>query len=432
MKNKIKLALITPEHYEIARFGTERKEVAPFGFMYLAAVAESAGAEVELYQASNENYSFDFSNYDIVGFSIPSSVVYSLVRKVKENSRISEDSLLLAGGIHATLYPEQVLNELGVDVVCVGEAEETLKEILEKYPLRSFSGIKGVAYKENNEFITSESREPISDLDTIPFPARHLMPTEDIVMNNRLSDTNLKTTFVLCSRGCPSACNFCGKQEKKVRYRSGENIKNELELLKKQYGIEGFCIPDENFMSSRAKVKEICKSVKPLGLKWSSLSRIDALDAKTLEILSDSGCIELKFGMESGSQEMLDAMNKKITVEQIKKTVALTHNAGIKAKGFIIHGFPGENMKTTTETINLLKDLKDNLRRPTVFRFAPLPGSPAFKNHKEFGLHLPTNTDDIFIYGNTAKWWGSDKDKKELDASYNELVRFVENEWGNS
>lgn len=426
----IKIALVSPEYYDIAHFGKKRKEIPPFGVMYLAAIAEKLGAKVDIHRVSNEKYDCDLRDYSVVGYTIPSSVVYSLIKKVRENSPVSKDAFLMSGGIHPTLYPEQVMDELKLDLIAIGEGEETFKEILANQQSRSFKNIKGIAYKKSNgETVKNKGRPLIKDLDTIPFPARHLMPTEDIVMDDRLADTKLKTSHILCSRGCPSACNFCANQEHRIRYRSGENIREELEQLKTKYGIEGFCITDDNFIVDKKKLKSICEQISPLGLKWSALSRVDTLDSELLKRLKESGCLELKLGIESGSQRMLDAMNKRTTITQIKNAVNFTHDAGIKVKAFIIHGFPSENIESTDQTIGLLDELKNKIDRISVFRFVPLPGSPAYDRDKEFGINRPENTDDVYIYNNERKWWGSDADKKELEEAYDKLTDFVDQKW---
>lgn len=337
--------------------------------------------------------------------------------------------MLIAGGIHATIYPEKVLQELDLDVVCVGEGENTIREIITNYEKRDFSRISGLVYKAANTIIKTGSRPFICDLDTLPLPARHLMPFEDIVMSDRLSNTNLKVTHLLCSRGCPYNCYFCANQEHAIRYRSGKSVREELEYLIYTYKIQGFCITDDNFIVNKDKITDICKKIAPLNLKWSSLSRVNTVDESSLETIRDSGCIEIKYGIESGSQRMLNLMNKQITIEQIKNAVNITYNIGIKIKAFIIHGFPGENLESTMETIRLLDELKGKIERISLFRFTPLPGSHVYIFHKDYGLILPDNYEDIFIYNNARRWWGDSNEQKELEEAYTLLEKYVKDHW---
>lgn len=427
----MKVALISPEYYDIAHFGVKRKEIPPFGVLYLAAIIEQKGIPVTLFRVSNENYNFDFTDYDLVGFSISSSVTYSLVKKVRVAGRFRSDTLLIAGGIHATIFPEEVLKDLRVDIVCVGEGENTIAEIIDAYYERNFTSIKGILYKENlsGRIVRTLPRDLISNLDTIPFPARHLLPLEEIVMTDRLSNTNLPIAHLLCSRGCPYSCNFCANQEHGIRYRSGANIRAELEYLISTYGIKGFCITDDNFIVDKEKLKDICKEIAPLNLKWSSLSRVNTISKELLEILKESGCIEIKYGIESGSPRILQLMNKKITIEQIKYAITATHDIGIKVKAFILHGFPGENIESTRETIQLIEGLKDKINRISLFRFVPLPGSPVYKDPQTYNLTLPDNFEEIYIYNNDRKWWGKATDQEELEESYQMLEQYIKSIW---
>lgn len=427
----MKIALISPEYYEVAHFGKRRKEIPPFGVLYLAAVIEQKGMEVSLFRVSNEKYALNLTEYDIVGFSISSSVTYSILKKVRDNSCIKEGALLIAGGIHATIFPKEVIRDLRVDIACIGEGEATISEILDRYMEDDWSSINGIAYmnKDDGKIIYTAERKLIANLDEIPFPARHLLSLDEVVMNDRLSDTNLPIAHILCSRGCPYSCNFCANQEHGIRYRTGANIKAELQELIDQYQIKGFCISDDNFIVDKKRIEDICNEITTLGLKWSSLSRVNTVDKDLLYKMKESGCIEIKYGIESGSPRILELMNKKITIDQIRNAILLTHNVGIKVKAFILHGFPGENLQTTKETIQLLEELKDKIDRISLFRFVPLPGSPVYGDAEKYDLELPQDYKDIFIYNNERKWWGDTAEQEELEQAYQLLENYVKNNW---
>ena len=426
----MKIALISPEYYDIAHFGVKRKEIPPFGVLYLAAVLEQKQIEVDLYRVSKETEPLDLSVYDIVGFSISSSVTYPIIKRIRNISRFREKPLLLAGGIHSTIFPEEVLKDLDVNIVCIGEGEITIAEIADAYNFNNYKHISGIAYMDSDgTVIYTPKRELIDDLDTIPFPSRHLLPIEDVVMNDRLSNTKLPIAHILCSRGCPYSCNFCANQEHNIRYRTGKNIRKELEFLIKEYGIKGFCITDDNFIVDKNRIEDICNEIAPLNLKWSSLSRVNTVNEELLLKLKESGCVEIKYGIESGSPRILDLMNKRITIEQIRHAILTTAKVGIKVKAFILHGFPGENIESTIETIQLLESLKDNIERISLFRFVPLPGSPAYYNADKYDLHLSENFEDIFIYNNDRKWWGNEDDQEELEEAYQMLEKYIKDNW---
>jgi radical SAM superfamily enzyme YgiQ (UPF0313 family) len=148
--------------------------------------------------------------------------------------------------------------------------------------------------------------------------------------------------------------------------------------------------------------------------------------------MRDAGCIELKFGIESGSEQILQAMGKNITCNQIRRTVALASSVGIRVKAFLVHGFPGETLETTRETISLLKEVGHMIDRVSLFRFVPLPGSYVFRNAKAYGLTIPERIEDwekFHIYHNDYHWWGNVDDFREVENSYKELAEFVEEKW---
>lgn len=417
-----KICLVYPECYEVAKFGNKRKEFPPFGVMYLASALEKENYDVKIIATSNDNNCFDFSDFDMVGFSISSSLAYPLIKETRENSIFKANSLIIAGGIHASLYPNEVIKDLDCDIVSIGEGEKTIVEIAKSTSLDDISEIKGIYYKKDNSIYITEKRNDINDLDTLAFPARHLLPKEDIVME-RLSNTSLSIAHVLFSRGCPYHCNFCANQNHNVRYRSKDNIKEELEFLIKDYGIKGFCVVDDNFLVNKEKAMEIIKEIGKLNLKWSTLARVDNVDLELLKELKNSGCIEIKYGVESGSQKMLDLMNKKITVSEIKKAFNLTKDAGINAKALIMHGFPEEDINTTKETIALLEELKMCISRVGLTYFTYLPGSPIYPSE-----HITCNTS---VYCEEQVPWGSNKEKEEVLESRKLLIKYIKKNFPN-
>ncbi|WP_346157927.1 B12-binding domain-containing radical SAM protein, partial [Nonomuraea recticatena] len=264
-----------------------------------------------------------------------------------------------------------------------------------------------------------------------------LLPREDIVLTDRLAGTDTRMAHVMFSRGCPFPCSFCAVAQRRMQYRGGASARIELAHLIDAYGIEGFAIVDDNFIVNKNKVTDICTQIADLGLRWSALSRVDTVDQALLQTMAASGCIEIKYGMESGSERLLKAMRKNTTQAKIRAAVEMTSAAGISAKVFIIHGYPGEDIETTRETIGLLRQLRPMLGRVSLFRFVPLPGTEVYANallHGIRGTHQQPGWDGdwskFHIHHNTRRWWGDDEEWAETERSYAELRRFVEDEWG--
>jgi len=432
----MKVAMVYPEVFDLARFNEKRKEFPPFGVMYLSSMMELNGIKVEVFSISKDRTFLDLRGFDAVGFSIPSSATFGITKETRFNSLYSDNTLIMAGGVHANLYPEQTLREIMPDVVGVGECENTIIEILQEHKTKKFGQINGVCYWDGDIPTKSPARKIDKNIDWLPLPARHLLPLNDIVMSNRLSNTDVKMAHVMFTRGCPFPCRFCAVAQSTIQYRSGASARIELIHLIERYGIEGFAIVDDNFVVDKRKVYDVAHSITDLNLKWSGLSRVDTVDESLLRAMFDSGCIEIKFGMESGSPTILNAMKKNTTQEQILYASKIAHKIGIKVKFFLVHGYPGENLNTTRESIELLKKVSPYVERVSLFRFTPLPGTYVYDNPHEFNLRGTDKNDDwdgnwdkYHIYHNAHHWWGTENDFFELNLAYNEIREFIEHTW---
>ena len=172
----IKVCLVYPECYDVAKFGTKRKEFPPFGVMYLTSSLEQHGINVQIIKTSQNHFVLDFSEFDLVGFSISSSVAYPLIKQTRINSIFNKNRIIMAGGIHATLYPEQVLKELDLDIVAIGEGEKNICDIVDHLYDQNFSLINGIYYKAEHTIKKNLNQNIPCNLDNVPFPARHLLP----------------------------------------------------------------------------------------------------------------------------------------------------------------------------------------------------------------------------------------------------------------
>ena len=257
-----------------------------------------------------------------------------------------------------------------------------------------------------------------------------------MVLADRLAGTDTRMAHVMFSRGCPFHA-FCAAAQTRIQYRGPASARAELEHLIDAYGIEGFAIVDDNFIVRKGKVTAICSEITGLGLRWSALSRVDTVDAPLLKTMAAAGCIEVKYGMESGREILLKAMRKNTTRAKIRDAVLATADARIGAKVFIIHGFPGENDQTTDDTLSLLEELAPNLSRVALFQFVPLPGTHVYANPDQYGItgtHKQSGWDGdwsrFHIHHNTYRWWGDDAQWAQVESSYARLRGYVEATWG--
>ncbi|MGZ2744888.1 B12-binding domain-containing radical SAM protein [Burkholderia stagnalis] len=432
----MKVAVIYPEVLDMARYRERRKEFPPFGALYIAAAIEAAGHTVRIVKLSPSNLTPDLSGFEVIAFSISASATFNMFLECRRKSRIDHMALLLAGGVHANLFPEQTLIDLDVDVVGIGEGEETIIELLDCAHSRDFSRVQGICFRRGYTIFRTPARKISKDIDKFLFPARHLLPVEDFVMNDRMSDTNIRMTHVMPGRGCPFPCRYCASAQTSVQYRSGDNLRRELLHLVERYEVEGFAVVGNDFILSKRNVGDICASIEDLGLKWATLSRVDRVDADVLAAMKRAGCYEIEFGVESGSQRILNAMDKRASVDQIRNALRLTYEAGIKSKVFLVHGYPGEDSSSVSETIALLDEIGHWITRVSLFRFVPLPGTYVYKNAAQFDLRGTDQCPDwegdwgkYHIHHNHHHWWGSAQQFEELSLSFLRLQTYVEERW---
>ncbi|XKK37730.1 B12-binding domain-containing radical SAM protein [Nocardiopsis sp. ARC36] len=428
----MKVVLLYPEVYDMARYKEGRREFPPFGVLYLASVMEQAGHQVAIERVTHTRTGLDLTGYDAVGFSLASSATYGLMLQARRNASLAPGALVMVGGVHCNFYPEESLVDFNAHVAAIGEAEDTILELLDHADDRDFTGVAGIVFPGEGQPVRTPPRVLMRDIDRLPDPARHLLPTEDFVLSDRLAGTDVRMAHTMFSRGCPFPCSFCAVAQRRMQYRGGVSARAELVHM-----IEGFAIVDDNFIVNKSKVADICEHITDLGLSWSALSRVDTVDQPLLEKMAQAGCIEVKYGVESGSERLLKAMRKNTTQDQIRRAVHMSANAGIQAKAFIIHGYPGENTETTRETIALLRELRPQLGRVSLFRFVPLPGTEVYDNallHRVHGTHVQPGFDGdwerFHIHHNDRHWWGTQTDWEETQRSYTELRNFVEAEWG--
>jgi len=274
------------------------------------------------------------------------------------------------GGIHPSIFPKTTLADSLCDHVIVGEGEYALRDLA----LGKIS--EQIAYAG-----------VIKDLDEMPFPARHLFEYSDVVDLTGIhgQEHGQKATTMITSRGCPYNCSFCTKipQTNAFRFRTPQNIIEEIELLIHDYQISHIRFVDDIFTFDIERIINLCKSLIQINdLSWVCITRADKLTDKLLEMMKSAGCKEIHLGIESGSQRILDSMNKRITVEQNLDSIIRIKRAGIKVKTYLMYGFPGEMRQDIDATKMFIRKAKPD--RFTLSRFTALPGSNIWEtvNHE--------------------------------------------------
>jgi anaerobic magnesium-protoporphyrin IX monomethyl ester cyclase len=297
--------------------------------------------------------------------------------------------LLVAGGPLPTVFPEDYLKAF--DVVCIGEGEETMLELTEAHLKRTkLSDIKGICIRTSHEptgmsesTIRTPARPPIRDLDSIPFPARDLFDNAEYKRYFR-QRFGCQETSIITTRGCPFDCDFCSRPifSNQFRARSANNVVDELDQIS-ELGYDSVWFSDDCFTLVPSRVLQICQQIKnrDLELKWECLSRVDGFTLDMAKEMKAAGCERVFFGIESGDDGILRQMNKQIDVDQARKAVEAATEADLKAAGFFILGYPGEDDSTILRTIKFATRLP--LDYASFSLPYPIPGTGLYDKVKD-------------------------------------------------
>jgi radical SAM superfamily enzyme YgiQ (UPF0313 family) len=361
------------------------------GLGYLAASLEKNGLSAEIYDASAEGKSLedvrkkvlDNKGIDWIGISTTSyqyKMALNVAQIVRENS---PGTRIIMGGVHPTLFPDEILSSAFVDFVVRNEGEITLPELMRgENPGR----IPGISFKDNGRIVHNPDRPWIENLDDIPYPAYHLLPMGKSELTLGAAK-RWPAVMLIGSRGCRFNCSFCttAAMGSKFRYRSAENILGEIKLLTDKYGIREIHFQDDSFTLNRERVLKLCGLIKEnkIDISWLCMANAVALDEEVLVHMKEAGCHQICMGIESGNEHILKDLNKPVRLDQVRKAVAMVKKAGIDARGSFMVGCPGETEETIKKTINFAKELDLDLISVTIL--TPLPGSRLYKWAKEMG-----------------------------------------------
>lgn len=320
--------------------------------------------------------------------------------------KINKDMFFIVGGPHPSSVPESFL-EFGqsVDFGFVGEAELGLKLLLEKLNQNngpSYQEIPGLIWR-NNATLKINERYVEEDLDKLGMPAWDLIKPETYPeAQHGAFFRNFPIAPIITTRGCPYPCTFCAVgviSGKKLRKRSPSSVIKEIDFLYHQHGIREFHVVDDNFTLDTSHAKTILKGIINLNLNVSLATpngvRLDLLDEELLYLMKKSGLYLVSLGIESGSDSILKAMKKNLTVEKTRKAVATIRKAGIEVAGFFIIGFPGETREDIKKTINFALEL--DLIRANFFTYLPFPGTESYKNLERSGELKKVNWDRFYF-----------------------------------
>ncbi|MFB3896412.1 MAG: radical SAM protein [bacterium] len=379
----------------------------PFYLAYATAVLELSGFEAKVIDAVAEKMQdAEFISRikafqpDLVLLETSTPTIEVDLKIAKQIKTMGKQIRIALSGPHVSVVKDNILKEAEwIDLVLVGEYEYTLRDLaitLDKHePLNS---IDGLIYREKGNIISNPRRAPIENLDELPRPAYAQFPM--LKYNDDATGLPKPNVQMWASRGCPFQCNFCLWPQVVYgnhRYRPRDPIQvvDEMEWLITTYGFKGIYFDDDTFDIGKPRIIKLCAEIKRRGLKipWSVMARADTLDQEMLNAMADAGMIAIKYGVESGVQELVDACGKRLDLSKVKDTVAMTKKAGIKVHLTFSFGLPGETKETIQKTIDYAISLD-----PESVQFSivtPFPGTKYYEELKQKGFLYATNWSDF-------------------------------------
>lgn len=425
---KLKILLANPPYTNFEGMKESAGNTMPLNLAYLASyVLSKMDCDIRIMDCETEGMGYKeirqmLENFkpDIMGVTTLTPPMKHVAQMTKIAKEVNPRCVVVLGGVHPTAFPERTIDEGGADFCVIGEGEITFYEIVIGVAENNLDPAKidGVCYKaKDGKPVKNKPRGYIRNLDEIPFPARNLYDLKKYYSapTKKVSD-ELMVTPILTSRGCAFKCVHCISNvlwSRAVRFRGSDNVIAEIEECVNKYGIREFNVLDDTFTLKKDRLMEICRKIidKKLKIYWVCFSRVNTIDEEMAEIMYKAGCRKISFGLESGSQKILDLMQKNATVEMGRKAVEAIRKYKIEAHASFMFGNIGETKETIRETINFAKSL--DLDNATFFITSPLPGTYLYQVAKEKGYinentkweeFAPlTNTDPILVQDNVSK-----------------------------
>ncbi len=399
VSDSLKVVLVNPPLTTEERYGVHFQsggKTPPLGLACLAAVLQDHQIDVRIVDGAISNdYTTTVADIlsdspAVVGVTASTVSIHNAAEVARRVKNADESIVTLVGGPHVTATPAATMKQfLSFDVGVLGEAEETIVDLLDC--LRnawSLWSVDGLILRTDNSVVRTTQRAPIANLDTLPFPAWELLPDLGKHYCPPVHTVKqLPAALLVTSRGCPAKCTFCDRSVfgHHMRAYSAEYVMQMIRVLYHEYGIREFQFRDDNFLAFRPRLAELCWLLikENLDISWSLAGRVDMVNPRILRSLARAGCWQIWYGVESGSQRVLDVINKRTKLDVIRKAVRQTKDAGISPCGFFMLGMPTETVEDIERTIRFSRELPLDEAHFTFF--TPMPGSEVYETVTEHG-----------------------------------------------
>lgn len=399
--------LSVSERYGNKDVGDAGGNLPPLGIASLAAFLLDRGFEINVIDALSEGKTvgeiakqIGKEKPKVVGFSCLTSAFHRATITAKKLREKFPEILIVIGGHHASIMPKEVMKENKCfDLLTYGEGELTTLEMMEKYKesgynrkkflkdYKTLSKIKGLVYREGGKVVVNAPMPPIKNLDELPVPARHLLPMEKYIpLPNQYK--RKPVVHMVAIRGCPFNCSFCSNNSvfgRAIRAKSPKKVVEEIEHVKKEYGAKEISFWDDTMTVNKKWMAEFCDLLikKNVDVTWTCYARVDTVTPELLKKMKKAGCWNIFYGIEAGSQKLLDNINKGITLDQIRNAVKWTKEAGIEVRGSFMIALPGETPELARETIKFAKELNPDYAQFSIT--TPYPGTALYDCAEKYG-----------------------------------------------
>jgi anaerobic magnesium-protoporphyrin IX monomethyl ester cyclase len=372
----------------------------PLGILYLAAVLEEAGFSVVFYDLALEPEKIERildrareSEVPFLAISANTPAYNNAVDVSRKVKRTNQKSIIVLGGPHVSFKAEETLQNPSVDIVARFEGEETIVELAQFFLHNkgNLESIRGISYRLGSSIHSTPDRPLIEDLDSLPFPARHLA----------LPNSYEHLGVLITGRGCSYRCIFCAAGNlwgHRYRVRSPENVRDEIVYSKEHHEIQAFHFVDDTFTIYPERSKAICRYLRELDVTWSCQARVNTITPAMLEEFAEAGCYRIQYGVESGSDEILCSIHKGITVSQIREAVTKTLEKGINVRCSLLIGHPQDTTETAEQTIELGRELTQLGAECAYALSTPLPGTDLWNRAEELGVRILTHDYDQYDF----------------------------------
>ena len=393
--------------------------LTPYSLLQAAALIEKKVKNLKLIDANALNLEFKELekimkniNYNILIFKFTPTSFDEDVKVAKISKKVKPEAITIGICYSLSHIAKDVMKEVKeLDIYIRHEYEVVTPDVIDN--IDSLSRVNGIAYRNKNKIIVNKDATPISDYDSLPIAAFHLLPSLDpyyISVNH-----GKPFTIIYTSKGCPYTCMFCNVSQSKLKLKSVDRIMKEIAYLKKNYNIKTISFFDETFTLDKKRVKEFCKRIKKYKIKWYCNTRVNLVNLPLLKMMRKAGCRAISYGVESGSQKVLDTISKRTTVEESANAIKWTYQVGIKMHCSFIFGLPGETEETIRETMQFIRK---TLPMSVEFNIAtPYPGTRLHKYCIEKG-YIKKNLNWHKLYQDLAQFRF-----RELSNEYLESVR---------